>query len=326
MDEFDFIRDVLGPLAGEGAFGLTDDTALLRPPPFSGDGGGLVVTADMLVEGRHFTSGCPPESVAKKCLRVNLSDLAAKGARPLCYMLCIAWPSDRDLAWKKAFVRGLADDQARYGVTLLGGDTTATDGPLTVAITAFGAPGPRGMIRRSGARPGDAVFVTGEIGAAGLGLRALEGELTPVGVDTESLVAAYRTPEPAVRFAAAVAAHASAAIDVSDGALADAAHIARHSGVLLEIELEHLPLSEASRHWLDGQKERDAALTALATSGDDYQILLTADFAAEQALQAAARDAGVRLTRIGEARAGQGLRALVSGAEVRPARLGFTHF
>ena len=321
MDEFEFIRDVLSPLAGEGAFGLTDDAAVLHA-----GAGGLVVTADMLVEGRHFTPSCPPDTVAKKALRTNLSDLAAKGARPVCYMLSIAWPAARDIAWRTAFVGGLQEDQAQYGVTLLGGDTTATDGPLTVSITAFGAPGLRGMIRRDGARLGHAVYVTGEIGAAGLGLRILQAETPPPGVDSAALIAAYRTPEPAVAFAAAIAEYAAAAIDVSDGVLADAAHVARNSGVLLEIELERLPLDAATRGWLDAQADRDAALTALATSGDDYQILFSANETDEDALMQAARRTGVRLTRIGRAAAGQGLRILAARGPVQPDRLGFTHF
>jgi thiamine-monophosphate kinase len=321
MDEFEFIRDVLSPLAGEGAFGLTDDAAVLHA-----GAGGLVVTADMLVEGRHFMPSCPPDTVAKKALRTNLSDLAAKGARPLCYMLSVAWPAARDMGWCKVFVRGLQEDQARYGVTLLGGDTTATDGPLTVSITAFGAPGPRGMIRRNGAQPGHAIYITGEIGAAGLGLRILQGETPPPRVDPAALIAAYRAPEPAVAFAPAIAEYAAAAIDVSDGVLADAAHVARNSGVLLEIELERLPLGAATRAWLDAQADRDAALTALATSGDDYQILFSANESDENALMQAARKAAVRLTRIGQVTAGQGLRILAAQGPIRPDRLGFTHF
>ena len=312
MDEFDFIRDVLAPLAGEGAFGLTDDAAVLRA-----GAGALVVTADMLVEGRHFTVDCPPETVAKKALRVNLSD--------------VAWPAGRDLAWKQAFVRGLAEDQARYGVSMLGGDTTVTDGPFTVAITAFGAPAApefegRAMVRRSSARPGHAVYVTGDIGAPGLGLRALEGQPMPAGTDTEALVAAYRLPQPAVAVAPAVAAHAAAAIDVSDGLLADAAHIARQSGVCIVLDLDAAALSAAAQAWLEAQQDRAAALAALAASGDDYQILLTAPEGAADALGGAGREAGIRLTRIGHVEAGQGLRVHAAGAEIRPDRLGFTHF
>lgn len=321
MDEFDFIRELLAPLAGEGAFGLTDDAAMLRP-----DENGLVVTADMLVEGRHFTPHCPPDSVAKKSLRVNLSDLAAKGARPVCYLLSIAWRTGQDLDWKRAFVRGLKEDQDRYGVYLLGGDTTVTDGPLTVSITAFGAPGPRGMIRRAGAQPGDCVFVTGEIGGAGLALRVLADEPMPAGVDRAALVAAYREPEPPVPFASVVAAHAHVAIDVSDGVLADAAHIAEVSGVQVEIDLERLPLAPATRTWLEGQQDRDAALAALASAGDDYQILFAAPEEAAETLVEEASALGVRLTRIGRIVAGKGLKIIVDSREIRPDRLGFTHF
>ncbi len=337
MNEFDFIREVLAPLAGEGthrtkfgqsfgqSFGLTDDAALLRA-----GAAGLIVTADMLVEGVHFTQDCPPETVAKKSLRVNLSDLAAKGAKPVCYMLCVAWRAERGLDWKRAFVRGLKEDQERYGVMLLGGDTTVTQGPFTVSITAFGEAGPRGMVRRDGAQPGDALYVTGTVGDAGLGLRALQGEGFP-GEDAVALVGAYRLPEPPVAFASDVAEHASAAIDVSDGVLADAAHIAAASGARIEIALEHLPLSDAAARWAAAQADRDAALTTLAASGDDYQILFTAPEAAEAALRDAAAAPGLRLTRIGRVLEGGvpedgPLRVLGASGEIRPGALGFTHF
>jgi len=280
----------------------------------------------MLVEGRHFTTDCPPETVAKKSLRVNLSDLAAKGARPVCYLLSMAWRTGQDLDWKRAFVRGLKEDQDRYGVTLLGGDTTVTDGPFTVSVTAFGAPGPRGMIRRAGAQPGDSIFVTGEIGGAGLALRALADEPMPAGVDRAALIAAYRLPEPPVPFASTVAAHAHAAIDVSDGVLADAGHIAEVSGVQVEIDLERLPLARATRAWLDGQSDRDAALAMLAGAGDDYQILFAAPEAAADALAREGEALGVRLTRIGRISEGKGLKSMANSREIHPARLGFTHF
>ncbi len=321
MNEFDFIRDMLAPLAGEGAFELRDDAAVLRPGRE-----GLVVTADMLVEGRHFRADCPPDTIAKKALRANLSDLAAKGARPVSYLLSIAWPEVRDQAWRAGFVAGLKEDQVRYDLALLGGDTTMTDGPMAVSITAFGAPGPRGMVRRAGAHAGEAVYLTGAVGAAGLGLRVLEGEAMPAGVETQKLIEAYRTPSPAVWFGPVVGEHAGASIDVSDGVLADAAHIAEASGVMLEIDLDRLPLAPATRAWMEAQPDRAAALAALAASGDDYQILMTASPDEEAVLTTAAREARTKLTRVGRVLSGEGLRVLAAGEEIRPKRLGFTHF
>ena len=332
MDEFAFIRDRLAPLAETqpGARGLTDDAATLTPPP----GAELVITADALVAGVHFRNEDPLDGVAAKALRVNLSDLAAKGAAPLGYLLCVVWPRDLPLDAKTAFVNGLARDQARYGVGLLGGDTTVGPGPLTIAITAFGAVPAGGFVSRAGARPGDGVYVTGTIGDAGLGLRALRGGLD--GMETaagaaahrDALVRAYRAPEPRLSIAEALRERAHAAIDISDGLVADAGHVARASGVAITIEAAHLPVSPAARAWVTAQPEEAAALATLATGGDDYEVMFTAPDAAMNGVLAfgSAQDA-VQVVRIGSVEEGAGVRLLdAEGRAIPIAAPGFTHF
>lgn len=322
MNEFDFIRERLAPLAAEapGARGLADDAAVIAPPA----GETLVVSADMLVAGVHFRTEDPLDRVAMKALRVNLSDLAAKGAAPIGYFLSVAWPHDADARARDLFVEGLARDQDRYGVALYGGDTTSTPGPMTVAITAFGSAPPATVVGRDGARPGDAVFVTGTIGDAALGLLALTGETPELGAeDVAQLVARYQLPEPRLGAATAVR-RARAAIDVSDGLMADAGHVARASGIALALDVEALPLSPAAAAWLAAQPDRDAARVALATGGDDYELLLCGPPDLGAALAAAL---GVPVTRIGVVREGEG--ATLSAADGRTLKIpkaGFTHF
>jgi thiamine-monophosphate kinase len=226
--EFELIGRLFAPLAvgAPGAFGLTDDAAVIVPPA----GEELVVTTDALVEGVHFLRGDPASSIAKKSLRVNLSDLAAKGAKPISYLLALSLPDWPDLAWVEAFARGLGEDQHEFGISLIGGDTTRTPGPLTLAITALGSV-PRGtMIRRAGAAVGDLVFVSGTIGDAGGGLAILKGDGASISaVARDALIARYREPSP--RLSLGLRGLASAALDVSDGLLADLGHIADMSKV-----------------------------------------------------------------------------------------------
>src|ERR1051325_6240577 len=209
--EFALIAQLFAPLAiAPGAFGLTDDAALVTPPP----GCDLVVTADALVEGVHFLTDDPPDSIAKKALRVNLSDLAAKGAAPMGYLLVLSLPSRVDMTWLRPFAAGLAEDQQSFGPSLLGGDTTSTPGPLTIAITAFGQVPTGSMIRRAGAKAGDLVFVSGTIGDGGAGLACLKGECASLGSDErEYLIRRYRLPEPRLKLGQALRGVASAALD-----------------------------------------------------------------------------------------------------------------
>lgn len=319
--EFDYIRERLAPLAAgaPGALGLRDDAALVSLGP----GEELVLTADALVEGLHFRPEDPPDRVARKALRVNLSDLAAKTAEPVGYLLCICWPKGVSPAAMDAFADGLAEDQARFGVPLLGGDTSTTPGPLTIAVTAIGKLPSGAMIRRDGARPGDIVLVTGAIGDGWLGLQSFMGALAGLSeVDHAMLRARYQLPEPRLEAAALMRGAASAAIDVSDGLLADAGHVAACSGLALVLEAERLPLSPPAQRWLDRASDRNAALGELASGGDDYELLICAPPEAASRLI----EAGVaRAT--GRAEAGAGVRLLAAdGRPITPKRSGFTHF
>jgi thiamine-monophosphate kinase len=322
-DEFELIARLFAPLANSapGAFGLTEDAATIAPSP----GEELVVTMDALVEGVHFLRSDPPDSIAKKSLRMNLSDLAAKGAAPMAYLLALSLPDWTDFAWLEAFARGLGEDQRKFNISLIGGDTTHTPGPLTLAITAFGSI-PRGtMLRRSGAKAGDILFVSGTIGDAGGGLVVLKSEAGPISdLEREALVARYREPSPRLSLGLALRRIANAALDVSDGLLADVAHIAETSKVRIEIDAARIPVSPALRaFWGDAQ----AARVRAATAGDDYEIAFTAAEANRSAVVKAGADAGVVITEIGRVTAGEGT-ALVdaSGRAIAVSRMGYTHF
>ncbi len=323
MTEFVFIRERLAPLsrALPGARGLTDDAATLTVP----DGHELVVTTDVLVGGVHFRLDDPLDLVAGKALRVNLSDLAAKGAAPAAYLLSIVWPLGLPTAAKSLFVDGLARDQDRFGLALLGGDTTAARDQFVVSITAMGFVPKESFVPRSGARAGDLVFVTGEIGDAGLEIAATQTDRTILPpVLLGMLALRYLTPEPRLACARALRGRASAAIDVSDGLVADAGHIAETSGVRLAIEAEKLPMSHAARAWLALQSERNAGLATLATGGDDYEILFCGS---PEAAAMVAQESGVPVTLVGRVEAGEGtVLQDAQGAEIPLARRGFTHF
>lgn len=318
--EFGYIRRRLAPLAAgyPGAFDLTDDAAVLSVP----EGHELVVTSDTLVEGVHFLAADPPESVAIKTLRVSLSDLAAMGADPHGALLSIAWPATGGAAQREAFADGLARELGDRAIPLIGGDTTTSPGPWTLTGTLFGTVPEGQAVRRSGARPGDELYVTGTIGDAGLGLLSLQGE-----GGLGEAIGRYRQPPVRGAIAPALRATASAAIDVSDGLIADAGHVASASGCALVIDLTAIPLSPVAKSWCARQGTEDQARAQLASFGDDYELLvcLAPDRAGE--LAAAAQSAGFPLTRIGRIEAGQGVRVLgAKGEPVEIAKGGFTHF
>lgn len=268
--EFGEIARLFRPLAhgAPGAFDLKDDAAVVAWRP----GCELVVTKDAVVEGVHFPVGEDPALIARKLLRVNLSDLAAKAAEPFACFLAVAWPRGFDAEARAAFAAGLGEDLARYGVALMGGDTVATDGPLTASLTALGWVGQGGMLRRGTARVGDLLMVSGAIGDGYLGLKAAMGE---IGDPDGYLANRYRLPNPRLDLRQALAG-AHAAADVSDGLVADAGHIAEASDLGFELDLGRLPLSPAARAWLDQQSDREEGLAALATGGDDYEIVCAA--------------------------------------------------
>jgi thiamine-monophosphate kinase len=325
VDEFDWIDRCLRPLAADApeAFGLLDDAAAIPARP----GFDLIVSKDAIVEGVHFLPSDPLDRVARKLLRTNLSDLAAKGAEPYGYFLAIAWPfSNSGWERRRAFAAGLAADQADLGLKLLGGDTVSTPGPLTASATILGWSPQGRMVRRSGARPGDLVLVTGSIGDGALGLRAARGE--EVGVtEAEStwLRDRYQLPQPRLGLGEALRAHASAAADVSDGLIADAGRIAEASGMRLTIDLARMPLSLAASHWLALQADPGEARAALAVGGDDYEILCTASAEAAPGLCAAAEALGMPMTEVGFVSAGQGAWVLADGHPIRVQRAGWRH-
>jgi len=313
------------PIATDpGAFGLTDDAAILNA-----DGDDIVVTTDAVVEGVHFLSNDPPETLARKVLRVNLSDLAAKGATPAGFVLTLALRAVDD-GWLSAFARGLGEDAKHYACPLLGGDTVSTPGPLTVSITAFGRV-PRGkMVRRSGARPGDRVMVTGTIGDAALGLAVLKGGAAAAGLANDAaardrLVGRYRIPEPRNVLAAAIRDHASAAMDVSDGLAGDLTKLCAASGVSAVIDAPRIPISTAAAELL---AQGVVGIEALVAGGDDYEVLCTVPDAACARFAEDARRAGVALTSIGTVVAGTApVRFLdAQGRDIVLARLSYSHF
>ena len=323
-DEFETIARLLRPLAdAPEALGLADDAAAIPSRP----GQDLIVSKDAMVAGVHFLESDPLDLVARKLLRANLSDLAAKAAEPYGYFLAVAWPAGTGWAERERLAAGLAEDQAGFGVTLLGGDTVSTPGPLTLSATILGWTPAGAMIRRSAARAGDRVLVSGTIGDGWLGLKAARGELpglvAPEAADW--LAGRYRLPEPRLELREALRAHAVAAADVSDGLVADAGHIAEASGARLRLDLGRMPVSEPASQWLARQPERAQALAALATGGDDYEVVLTCASAHVEPLIAEAEASGVALTEIGDVVEGEGTAVFFQGRELKLERTGWRH-
>lgn len=315
------------PLAKHpGAFGLVDDAAAIAPPK----GCDLVLKTDGIIGGVHFFAHDPPESVARKALRVNLSDLAAKGAWPLGFLLTLALPKNIGDAWLRGFARGLGADAERFRCPLFGGDTDRTPGPITISIAAFGAV-PRGkMVRRAGARPGDHVLVTGTIGDAALGLLlrrdASNGKRWGLNRrQQEHLTRRYLVPEPRNAIADALRAHASAAMDVSDGLAGDLAKLCRASGVSADIAAGRVPLSAAARAAL---RSKSALIETILTGGDDYEVLAAVPARKLAAFRKAATAARVAVTEIGKIAAGKGAPRFLGrdGARLSFAHASYSHF
>jgi thiamine-monophosphate kinase len=312
------------PIATDpGAFNLDDDAAALKP---SGDD--IVVTTDAIVEGVHFLPDDPPDTIARKALRVNLSDLAAKGAVPAGFVLTLALRTADD-AWLKVFAQALGEDAKEFGCPLLGGDTVSTPGPLMISITAFGRVPSGRMVHRSGAKPGDRVVVTGTIGDAALGLAVLKGGKIHAALnDTAArdlLINRYRVPQPRTALAEIVRDHASAAMDVSDGLAGDLTKLCGVSGVSAVIDLDSIPLSDAAR---DLVSRGIAGLETLIAGGDDYEILCTVADDRVEAFAQAAQRAGVVLSSIGMVVAGSAVPKFLDkqGREIALKRRSYSHF
>jgi thiamine-monophosphate kinase len=299
------IARYFGPLAKHpGAFGLADDAAAIAPPA----GCDLVLKTDGIVGGVHFFPDDPPDTVGKKALRVNLSDLAAKGAKPLGFLLTLALPEEIGDAWLAPFARGLGADAQAFDCPLLGGDTDRTGGPITISIAVVGAVPQGQMVRRAGAKAGDRVVVTGTIGDAALGLllrrdtsSARRWGLTPE--NRNSLEARYLVPEPRTAVADILRAHASAAMDVSDGLAGDLGKLCRVSGVAAEIVVARVPLSDSARAAL---AKEPALIETILTGGDDYEVVACVPAGKVETFRQQASAAGVAVTEIGAVTAGQG--------------------
>ena len=313
------------PLAtAPGAFELGDDAAVLTPPA----GCDLVLTTDAVISGVHFLPDDPPGHIARKVLRMNLSDLAAKGAKPIGFLLSIALPARTEESWIAAFAAGLGEDAKHYGCPLLGGDTDHTPGPLSISVTALGTVPSGGMVRRSTAKAGDIVVVSGTIGDAALGVQlrreiGLAERWRLSAASWNHLRQRYLLPQPRNALAEAVLRHASAAMDVSDGLAGDLAKLCRASGVAAEVEVESVPLSDAARMALSADPK---LIETVLTGGDDYEIVLTVPAAKLDGFRAAANGAGVPVSQIGCVTAGQGTRFLRAGEVLSFARSSYSHF
>lgn len=319
--EFELIAAYFAPLSGEGSFGLLDDAALVRVTP----GKALVMTQDAIAAGVHFLRDDDPSSIARKALRVNLSDLAAKGATPSAFSLALGLHEDWDEAWIAGFANGLALDCKEFRLSLSGGDTfRAKDGPV-ISITAWGEMDPESYASRLGARPGDRLYVTGTIGDAALGLKVRLGEPDYCALGgAGNLLERYLVPAPPVSFAPLVAQFASAAMDISDGLVGDLQKLARASAVDFDIALDAVPFSASAKEALG----LPGAIEAALAGGDDYQILLTVPEADHASFEAAVRRGEVRASPLGVAREGAGRVDvfLPNGEAVPLKRTSFAHF
>lgn len=325
-DEFGLIAEIFAPLAARypGALGLTDDAAFIAAEP----GFDTVATMDAMVAGVHFLPDDPPDLVARKLIRVNLSDLAAKGAVPTLIMLAAAFPKDVGRDWLTRFGCGLAEDVAAFGLALIGGDTVATPGPLTLTLTALGRiEAGRGLLR-SGARPGDQVWVSGTLGDSALGLKAIRGELAGLSAEHGAFLAdRYRLPLPRVTLGPRLVGLAGASMDISDGLVQDLGHICRTSAVAAQIDAGKLPLSTAVSAALALDQ---SLLASVLTGGDDYELLFTAPPSVAGVLRALSEELALPLSAIGrivEAEAETPVRVLgADGEAMNVARGGWRHF
>jgi len=317
------IAKFFAPIATHpGALGLADDTAFIKPPA----GCDLVLKADAIVGGVHFFPDDAAHTVSSKALRVNLSDLAAKGARPLGFLLSLALPKEIDEAWLGDFAQGLRGDAVLFACPLFGGDTVRTPGPVTISIAMFGSVPEGAMVRRAGAKTGDHVFVSGTIGDSALGLTLRKGDgadwkLAPA--QRQHLVSRYLLPQPRNALAEAVRLHASSAMDVSDGLAGDLAKLCAASDVAAKIEASVVPLSDAARVVISADP---TMLEQALTGGDDYEILCTVAPDKVAGFQTAAKAANVAVTDIGKIAAGKGARFLAGGKSLKFKRASFSHF
>jgi len=317
--EFGFIEASLKPLTlgHPAALGLADDAALLTPQA----GHEIVLASDMLVEGRHFPAGAQADVIAARVLHSNLSDLAAMGAFPLAFLTSVAFPGTWGAKEREALADAFADQTRALELPLIGGDTTVGGQELVISLTLVGEVPTGEALLRSGARDGEDVWVSGTIGDAGLGLKMAQNTLDP----QPDLLARYESPQARLELGLALRGLASACVDVSDGLLADAGHLAKASGVAIEIESAMIPLSDPALLWLEN--EGQPGLTRLASAGDDYELLFTAPSARSGDILALQDEVGVPLNWIGRVGPGEGCTLLDdAGVAIDVPTGGFTHF
>jgi thiamine-monophosphate kinase len=330
--EFELIAQYFAPLAAPNAFGLLDDAAIIAPPL----GHDLVVTKDMLVAERHFFELDPPEAIAAKALRVNLSDLAAKGAKPLGFLLGLALPDDWKPEWLERFAAGLAKDITTYDCPLYGGDTVRSSGGLTISITAFGSLPTGSMVRRTTMQACDALYVSGTIGDAAIGLemRTLSSQ-NPFKTNQNKdnlyhLLNRYLLPQPRCDLAEIVRKFASASMDISDGFLGDACKMLAHNNLALTMNSNVVPVSDAVKEAIIFEPE---LLEKALTGGDDYELLIAVSPAKQAAFEHAVERCNVPVTRLGVAfltewtsRRGGIIIMDETGAPIEFVQKSFTHF
>ena len=305
--EAELIQTFLAPLAGSfsGAFGLKDDCALLPVPA----GEELVLTTDAVAAGVHFFDGDAPDDIAWKALAINISDLAAKGARPICYLMSLSFPETPERKWLSVFARGLREAQNAFSISLAGGDTDRRPGPLSISIAALGSVPKGRMVRRGTAKPGDKLFVSGTLGDAvlGLQLRQQSGLRATWGLGDDQasdMDLRYRRPQPRVQLRDALLGSASAAMDLSDGLSKDLRRLCQASGTGARVSTSLLPLSAAVA---TAVRAVPTLMIDVLTGGDDFEVLAAVDSARSQSYAAAAKAAGISVTEIGE---------IISGSEV----------
>jgi thiamine-monophosphate kinase len=326
--EDELIATYFVPLAGPGAFGLRDDAAIVAQKP----GHDIVATKDMSIAGVHFFTDDPPGAVARKALRVNLSDLAAKGAEPSGFLLGLALPEDWTVHWLAGFAQGLGEDAAAYKCPLLGGDTVKSPRPLIVSVTAFGTVPAQKMILRAGVAAGDRIYVTGTIGDAALGLKfrldvAQDAKWTRCVNQADAAYLAGRTllPRPRLGLREALRAHAHSAMDISDGFAGDLAKMLRLTGMTAEVRTADVPLSDAARKILH---EAPFLLETILTGGDDYEILCAVPPSQSAAFEADSAAAGILVRQVATARPGNAPPVFkdAEGRNLVVARPSFRHF
>ena len=323
MDEFDLIKTYFAPLAKgfTGSLNLTDDAALLSLPL----GCELVVTTDAINRGVHFIGDEEdPALIARKLLRVNLSDLAAMGATPLCYFLALMLPEDTESQWVKRFAEGLHEDQSLFRIHLAGGDTSATKEGMSFCVTAMGSVPAGKALRRSGAKIGDAIYVSGTLGDSALGLQLLQHKVQVRGEDKLFLEERYFLPEPRLELGQKLIGIASACMDVSDGLVQDLGHICEISGVGATVQRDKLPLSAPAKKLIEAA---NALWNCALAGGDDYELLFTASSEKELLVRELSAELGLPLTKVGEIIEGTEVGVRDKSGRVIPVKhKGFQHF